>query len=61
MGQMGKWAFIVGFVICVVAGLLIGRWIDRLQESAPIFLIFGMMIGVVAGCVTAWRMVSSKM
>jgi len=22
MGQMGKWAFIVGFVICVVAGLV---------------------------------------
>jgi len=25
MGQMGKWAFIVGFVICVVAGLLIAE------------------------------------
>ena len=23
MGNMGKWAFIVGFVICIVAGLLI--------------------------------------
>jgi hypothetical protein len=25
MGQIGKWAFIVGFVICVVAGLLIAE------------------------------------
>ena len=25
MGQMGKWALIVGFVICVVAGLLIAE------------------------------------
>ena len=25
MAQMGKWAFIVGFVICVVAGLLIAE------------------------------------
>lgn len=23
MGNMGKWAFIVGFVICIVAGLVI--------------------------------------
>jgi hypothetical protein len=25
MAQMGKWAFIVGFVICIVAGLLIAE------------------------------------
>ena len=25
MGQIGKWAFIVGFVICVVAGLVIAQ------------------------------------
>jgi len=25
MGQLGKWAFIVGFVICVVAGLVIAE------------------------------------
>ncbi len=25
MGQMGKWAFIVGFVICVIAGLFFAQ------------------------------------
>jgi hypothetical protein len=25
MGQLGKWAFIVGFVICVIAGLVIAQ------------------------------------
>ena len=25
MGQIGRWAFIVGFVICVVAGLLVAE------------------------------------
>ena len=25
MGQLGKWAFIVGFVICVVAGVVIAE------------------------------------
>lgn len=25
MGQVGKWAFIVGFVICVVAGLIVSQ------------------------------------
>ena len=25
MGQLGKWAFIVGFVICVVAGLVVAE------------------------------------
>jgi hypothetical protein len=25
MGQLGKWAFIIGFVICVVAGLVIAE------------------------------------
>ena len=25
MGQLGKWAFIIGFVICIVAGILIAE------------------------------------
>jgi hypothetical protein len=25
MGQLGKWAFIIGFVICVVAGLVVAE------------------------------------
>jgi hypothetical protein len=41
MGQMGKWAFIVGFVICVVAGLVIAQpWMYW------VLAVLGLIVGV---------------
>ena len=41
MGQMGKWAFIVGFVICVVAGLWIAQpWMYW------VLAVLGLIVGI---------------
>ena len=41
MEQMGKWAFIVGFVICVVAGLVIAQpWMYW------VLAVLGLIVGV---------------
>ncbi len=58
VGMMGT----IGWSVSVPAalGVLIGRWIDGRADSGSVFTIFCLIIGLVLGCVTAWRMVSEK-
>jgi ATP synthase protein I len=58
VGMMGT----IGWSVSVptALGVLLGRWIDSRLESAHVFMVFCMLVGLVAGCITAWRMVSEK-
>jgi len=58
VGMMGT----IGWSVAVptVLGVLLGRWLDGRLDSAHVFMVFFMMVGLVTGCVTAWRMVAEK-
>jgi ATP synthase protein I len=58
VGMMGT----IGWSVSVptALGVLLGRWIDARLGSAHVFMVFCMLAGLIAGCVTAWRMVSEK-
>ncbi len=52
----------VGWSISVPAalGVLLGRWLDGRLDSAQIFTVFFLLVGVIIGCITAWRMIKEK-
>ena len=58
VGMMGT----IGWSVAVptVLGVLLGRWLDGRLDSAHVFMVFFMLVGLVTGCVTAWRMVAEK-
>jgi F0F1-type ATP synthase assembly protein I len=39
---------------CVVAGLVVGWLVDRSAGTAPLFLIVGLGLGIVAGCLASY-------
>ena len=59
VGVMGTIGWTVS--IPMVCGLFFGRWIDNRLNSAHVFMLFCMMVGLIVGCVTAWRIVSEKL
>ncbi|MDP6525528.1 MAG: AtpZ/AtpI family protein [Kiritimatiellia bacterium] len=59
VGMMGTIGWSVS--IPTALGVLLGRWIDGRLESAHVFMVFFMLVGLITGCVTAWRMVAEKM
>ena len=46
------------FVTCVVTGLGAGFWLDRWLRTEPWFLLAGLGIGIAAGFVNFFRVVS---
>lgn len=44
--------------LLVAAGVLGGRWVDRIVHSAPLFTIIGLLLGLVLGGVIFVRQVS---
>ena len=56
MGTIG-WSVSVPMVL----GIFLGRWIDRQLDSSHVFTIFCLLLGMIMGCVTAWRIVAEKL
>jgi len=59
VGTMGT----VGWSVSIptALGVLLGRWLDGRAASGHVFMIFFMLVGVIVGCVIAWRTVREKM
>lgn len=59
VGMMGT----IGWSVSVptALGVLLGRWLDGRLDSAHVFVVFFMLVGLGVGCVTAWRMISEKL
>jgi len=59
VGMMGT----IGWSVSVptAGGVLLGRWIDSRLESAHVFMVFFMLVGLITGCITAWKMVAERM
>jgi len=66
-GDQGFWATVgmmgtVGWSVTVptVGGVFLGRWLDGVLDSGQVFMVFFLLVGIVAGCVLAWRQVAEK-
>lgn len=42
-------------VTAIVAGALIGYWLDKYFETKPLFLLVMLVLGVITGFVNVWR------
>lgn len=67
-GDASFWASVsamgtIGWSVSVptALGVLLGRWVDGRLESAHIFMVFCMLVGLGVGCFTAWRIISEKL
>ena len=58
VGVMGTIGWTVS--IPMVLGVFLGRWIDSRLDSDQIFTIFCLLVGLIMGCLTAWRIISEK-
>jgi len=43
--------------VCVVGGVFLGRYIDRLLSSSPWFLLVGLLVGLAVGIYSVYRLV----
>ena len=43
--------------VCIIIGLLAGRWIDGKLDTEPLFLIIGFFFGLAAAGLEVWRVV----
>lgn len=43
--------------VCVVVGFLLGLWVDDMLGSAPLFMVIGIMLGVLLAFYGIYRMV----
>jgi len=59
VGMMGTIGWSVSLPTAL--GVLLGRWLDGRLGSAHVFMVFCMLVGLGAGCFTAWRMISEKL
>ncbi len=59
VGTMGTVGWSVSLPTAL--GVLLGRWLDGRMDSGYVFMVFFMLVGLVTGCVIAWRTISEKM
>jgi len=45
---------------CIVAGLLLGRWLDLKIDTYPVFMLVGFAAGVTAAGKAIWRVVKRE-
>jgi len=52
----------VGWPIALasIAGVLLGRWLDRHWQTSPQFTLMFLLVGVAIGCYAAWASLSRK-
>lgn len=42
----------IELAVCIVAGLFAGRWLDNIMGTEPVFLIIGILCGVLIGIIS---------
>lgn len=42
----------------ILVGIFLGRWVDRLWDTEPLFLIIGLLLGLAAGVYATIRLVN---
>lgn len=42
---------------CILVGIFAGRWLDRVWDTQPLFLIIGLLLGLGAGTYAMTRLI----
>jgi len=45
-------------LVCVLAGILAGYWLDQRLGTVPIFVLIGFAIGGTSGAIGCWRLLA---
>lgn len=65
MRWIGPSAWLLGigwyFALCVVGGVLAGRWLDGRFESAPVFALIGTFAGLGMALYGGYRMLTERL
>jgi len=59
VGMMGTIGWTVSLPTAL--GALFGRWLDGRLEAGHVFMVFFMLVGLGAGCFTAWRNITERL
>jgi len=59
VGMMGTVGWSVSLPTAL--GALFGRWLDGRLDSAHVFMVFFMLVGLAIGSLVAWRLISERM
>jgi F0F1-type ATP synthase assembly protein I len=49
------------FATCVVLGIVGGRWLDGRFDTAPLFVLIGMLLGMAAALYGGYRMLTRRL
>jgi ATP synthase protein I len=49
------------FAVCVVAGILLGRWLDGQAGTSPLFALIGTFLGLAAALYGGYRMLTERL
>ena len=49
------------FAVCVVGGVLLGRWLDGLLDTAPVFALIGTFSGLGMALFGGYRMLTERL
>ena len=49
------------FALCVVLGVLAGRWLDARVDTSPLFALIGTFLGLAAALYGGYRMLTERL
>ena len=49
------------FAVCVVGGVLVGRWLDGHFDTTPLFGLIGTLVGLAAALYGGYRMLTERL
>lgn len=49
------------FALCVVLGVLAGRWLDARADTSPLFALIGTFVGLAAALYGGYRMLTERL
>ncbi len=47
----------IHIALCIIIGLLVGRWLDGKMDTDPLFMLIGFFLGLTAAGMQVWRVV----
>ena len=58
--SINSWTIAIECVSGAIVGIIIGRFLDKVFDSTPLFLIICLFIGLIASCKIIWQQINDK-